>query len=196
MILQQFSRTFSLPTEKLAELVNGRGTFNRGWGEDSAQTQIFSLAGGDSGVRQQSWLLRTVWWWGKICNCKESILWFRENNFWEVNGQRGNNSLPVCSLAYILLSHQALRKLAKNITFTVPVPRLFYAKEETCSPAKHMFWVKCALCVWQQWQSIYPYPEKESTLLYLVLLLERSTGIPISSLVVHAEIVDFLLFLE
>lgn len=50
--------------------------------------------------------------------------------------------------------------------------------------------------MWQQWQSIYLYPEKESSVLYLVMLLKRSTGTHSSPLAVHAEIVDFLLFLE
>lgn len=112
----------------------------------------------------------------------------------EVDELGGNKSLSVCSLAHILLSRQALRTLAKNITFHTQIPRLFHAEEETCSPVKHMFWEKCALCVWQQWQSIYLYAEKEMTVLDLVMFLERSTGIHSSLLVVHVEIVDFLLF--
>lgn len=61
--------------------------------------------------------------------------------------KRGSNSLSVCCLAHILLLHQALRELAKNITLNTQIPRLFHVKEETCSPIKHMLWAKCTLCV-------------------------------------------------
>lgn len=61
--------------------------------------------------------------------------------------KRGSNSLSVCCLAHILLLHQALRELAKNITLNTQIPRLFHAKEETCSPIKYMLWAKCTLCV-------------------------------------------------
>lgn len=55
-----------------------------------------------------------------------------------MNEQRGNNSQFVFSLAHILLSHQTLRELAKNITFNTQIPRLFHAKEETRSPVKFL----------------------------------------------------------
>lgn len=164
--VQHFFNPFSLPPEKLTEVASGRRTLhvNRGWGENSVQTQIVSLTNGDSGIKQQSWLLRTVWRWGKRCDC--NTLWFWENNLTEVDELGGNKSQSVCSLAHILLSRQALRTLAKNITFHTQIPRLFHAEEETCSPVKHMFWEKCALCVWQQWQSIYLYAEKEMTIIF------------------------------
>lgn len=69
-----------------------------------------------------------------------------------------------------------------------------HAKGDTCSTVKYLVWARRALCAWQQWQLIYLYPEKEKTVIYLFMLLERSTGIHSSLLVMHNEIVDFLLF--
>ena len=169
-----------------------------------------------SGVKQQSWLLRTDWWWSEgknvipnkmVCDSEKTlwdhelglILWKRtakKSTWWKWMNEE---KTIVCLLAlYALCLTFCCRTRhsghwPKRSRLTAKFQDFPMQKRILCSTVKYQFRARRALCAWQQWQLIYLYPEKERAMIYLIMLSERSTGIHSSLLVVHNEIVDFLL---
>jgi len=101
---------------------------------------------------------------------------YQETHSMEVNELRENRSLSVCSLrslSPILLLHQVLRALAIKITLNIQILRLPHATQDTCNTVKYQFRARCARCAWQQWELIYLCPEKERTMVYLIIVVRK-----------------------